>query len=112
MTAIAKRPARWTPEQLEAIRTAAVDVANQQNAQYPQYLNHWDGPEWYLVTITHEVRTKLGLAFKAGDVTLARPAAADLPPHPRYPERQYVTAYSARNRVDTSIRIEHTRRMA
>jgi hypothetical protein len=59
---------------------------------------HW--ANWRLVEITDRVTTKMGVAFEAGDVVLARPTAdaprvngAELP----------VTCYSFRNGIDTAV---------
>jgi hypothetical protein len=61
---------------------------------YPQYRGHWRGSEWKLVLLRRDIRTKMGLAFERGDVTISRPAQD----HPGY-----VDAYSTRNNVDTRI---------
>lgn len=72
-----------------------VEAAERAHAQYPQYDVHWRDPKWRLARVTKRVRTKMGLAFEAGDVTIA---------HEREDEEgEWVTAYSLRNECDTSI---------
>lgn len=43
-------------------------VIDNLHSQYPQYKNHFD--DWQMVTVTQDVTTKAGQAFKAGDKTL------------------------------------------
>ncbi len=69
--------------------------AELQNARYPQYKGHWDGPEWKLFLVTQDIRTKMGLAFLAGEVTLAKVMFLD--------GRAVVSAYSTLNGVDTIL---------
>ena len=76
-------------------KQAIIEQANRDHAQYPQYRGHWDGPEWILVRFKKAIKTKMGLAFERGDVTVAR---AD-----RGGDSKYITAYSFRNRIDTSV---------
>lgn len=64
-------------------------------AQYPQYSGHWEG--WRVGQVTRRVKTKMGVAFEAGDLALVAPERQ------RYQTRGYVTAYSERNQIDTSI---------
>lgn len=73
--------------------------ADDRHTQYPQYAGHWDGPQWRLVRFTRHVATKGGCRFAAGDYTIA-----DLSPNPLPAVPQpYVTAYSARGHVNTSV---------
>lgn len=75
-----------------------VEQAALAHAEYPQYDGHWDGPEWFLVKFTRRVRTKSGVAFEPGDVSIARsPEDGD----------EYPTAYSLRNKIDTSVDWDH-----
>jgi hypothetical protein len=69
------------------------DIANAANSQWPQYRGHWDGPEWKLVQMSARTRTKLGVAFEAGDITLAH----------RDPQFRGWFAYSVRNNIDTLV---------
>lgn len=70
-------------------------IAAEAHASYPQYRGHWDDHRWRLVQITNRVTTKAGVAFEAGDITIAR----------RSWSRGDWIAYSIRNGVDT--RIDH-----
>ena len=69
--------------------------AEVEHRRYPQYEGHWSGPEWRVARITRDVRTKMGPSFVAGDVTIVR---SDEEGDPRW-----VTAYSTRTKIDTSI---------
>lgn len=61
--------ARTLPRHLLDTTTADLRaIADFENRKYPQYAGHWDGPEWILVEITTDVRTKLGRAFFAGEL--------------------------------------------
>lgn len=77
------------------------NAASAQMAQYPQYQGHFT--KYRLVKIKCEVKTKTGLAFKRGEYAIA------IQPHeeiPRLPSAgRFVTAWSRRNRVDTSVRV-------
>ena len=88
------------------MRQNIIDTAARAHAQYPQYAGYWNGPEWKLVVVTRDVKTKMGLAFRAGDYTLARPDTA-IPGDK--PGAAYVTAYSVRNRINTRIKAAHVR---
>jgi hypothetical protein len=72
-------------------------MAAAQVAEYPQYIGHFDA--YTLVRIKRPIRTKLGLAFDAGEVAIAAPGAAPiLGGGPRFR-----TVWSLRNRIDTSV---------
>lgn len=75
------------------ITRAIIAEADAAHAAWPHYRNHWSGSEWFLVRITHRVTTKTGRAFEKGDITLAQ---ADR-------NGPWLTAYSRRNRIDTSV---------
>jgi hypothetical protein len=66
---------------------------------YPQYAGYWDG--WTLARIRTRVVTKMGVAFEAGDVVLAKP-------NPfvgwAFPIGEEAAAYSVRNGINTAIR--------
>lgn len=79
---------------LEALK----DIAAAQVAQYPQYRGHFDG--YRLVRIKRAVRTKLGLAFAAGEYAIAAPARPTVLP---MTGSRYVTVWSLRNGIDTSV---------
>ncbi len=76
--------------QIEAVILAAED----RHSRYPQYKGHWRTPEWRPVRLKRGLRTKMGQAFEKGDLTVAR--------QDRGPE--FVTVYSFRNGIDTSVR--------
>jgi len=77
------------------LKEYVIAQAEAEHRQYPQYQDHWSGPEWRLARITRGVRTKMGQAFVTGDVTIIRPN--------RDGDPRFVTAYSTRNKIDTSI---------
>ncbi len=74
---------------LRAMIVAAADAAH---TQWPQYAGKWNGPEWEIVRVRAQVKTGLGIAFEAGDVTIAH--------------RQFLggwIAYSIRNTINTQL---------
>lgn len=75
-----------------------IAAAEEAHASLPQYEGHWSTGEWFLVRFTRRVRTKMGVAFERGDVTIAHA--------PRYRDQwdDCPTAYSLRNEIDTSVR--------
>lgn len=90
--------------------------ADADHAQYPQYAGHWD--DWRLAEITRDVKAHGAYAFRKGDLVLVSPEVwtEQVPPRGRFepdvtkwPERQFATAYSARNKVDTAVRPEWVR---
>lgn len=107
MKTLTTKAPRLSTAARNVLRATIVAQAAERHAPYPQYAAHWDGPEWQLVTITKRVKTKLGVAFEPGDVTLARADRGDGYPHPK--GWTFLMAYSVRNGIDTSVRVEHTR---
>lgn len=88
--------ARTLPRHLLDTTTADLRaIADFENRKYPQYAGHWDGPEWILVEITTDVRTKLGRAFFAGELALAKRDTLE--------GKSVWTAYSRSNRCNTVI---------
>jgi len=77
--------------EFDRMRAQLRGIADRQNAQWPQYRGHWDGPEWIVVQIHQRVSTKLGVAFERGDYAIAKKG-----------EFGWV-AYSDRNAIDTHI---------
>lgn len=79
------------------IREAIYAAIDAELGQYPQYKDH--ARTWALGFITAPTRTKRGIAFRTGDVVL----------YTTRDERMgdvtdgFVSAYSVRNGVDTSI---------
>jgi hypothetical protein len=78
-------------------------MASQQLAAYPQYANYHAG--WVRAQVNKDVKTKLGLAFRKGDVVLVDPKVRDLTGQSfaKRKELRSVTAYSFRNKVHTSV---------
>lgn len=87
-------------------KAVLVAEAEAQNAKYPQYKGHWDGPEWKLFMIRKNVRTKMGLAFEKGEVVLGKVNSTPIFSGP-YAGQQSFTCYSAKNRIDTGLRACH-----
>ncbi len=83
-----------TIESLKA--TAAAQVA-----RYPQYRGHF--ASYRLVRIKSDVKTKAGLAFARGEYAIATERKDELPGLPS--SGKYVTVWSRRNSVDTSVRV-------
>jgi len=76
-------------------------VAAAQVSRYPQYAGHF--ADYRLVRIRKDVTTKAGLAFRHGEYALATEHRDELPDLPS--SGKYVTVWSRRNRVDTSVRV-------
>jgi hypothetical protein len=85
---------------IAATVASLIAEAEEANAKYPQYAGHWDG--WRVIEVARSVRTKLGEAFQSGDLVLCRPG--QLPDAPGF-----VTCYSRRNGVDTSVPVDAVR---
>lgn len=81
----------------ETDRLNLVNVANAQTAQWPQYRGHFDA--YRIGRITRDVKTKLGLAFRKGDVVIWTIGERDLGNGPEVT----FTAWSVRNRCDTGV---------
>ena len=77
------------------LRKDIAAIAAWQHSQYPQYKGYWDGPEWVLVRVTRNVRTKLGQAFTKGEIALAKPDVLEGKP--------VWCAYSLNNHCNTII---------
>lgn len=85
-------PANATPE---AIRRNIIAHAAKAHEDLPQYDGAWE--DWTLVEVTGTVRTKLGLAFEKGDITIGR---YEQGLGMAYPGRW--TLYSIRNGINTA----------
>jgi hypothetical protein len=85
---------------LQATLKHLQSTATQQVAQWPQYAGHFSG--YALVRIKSEVKTKAGLAFTSGEYALATKHRDELPGLPS--SGRFVTVWSRRNKVDTSVR--------
>lgn len=66
-------------------------------SRYPQYAGHFDN--YRMVRIKRDVRTKMGLAFRAGEIAIAAPTA-----RLGIPGERFVTVWSFSNQIDTSVR--------
>lgn len=88
-------------ELVATIREMIVTTAAEKHAAYPQYEGHWSGEEWQLGIVGEAIRTKLGLAFDAGDVVLYKLTSAQ--EMVQGSDGAFVTAYSVRNGVGTRI---------
>jgi hypothetical protein len=75
--------------------------AAQSHTQYPQYEGHWDS--WKPVEVLRRVVTKAGVAFEKGDVSIVEPLSSIT--------GEFVTVYSFRNGVDTSIKATYVKRL-
>lgn len=67
-------------------------IAEVKSSIYPQYQGYWDG--WVLVRVKKTIRTKMGVAFEKGDLTLMDPEIEC---------DEFVTCYSIRNDINTLI---------
>lgn len=85
---------------LAATLTSLKATAAAQVARHPQYKNHFTG--YRLVRVKCDVKTKAGLAFARGEFAIATEKKDDLPGLPS--SGRYVTVWSRRNQVDTSVR--------
>lgn len=86
---------------LAATLTSLKAIAAGQVAQYPQYKNHF--ASYRLVRIKCEVKTKAGLAFARGEFAIATEKTDELPGLPS--SGKFVTVWSRRNKIDTSVRM-------
>lgn len=77
-----------------------IQQAESQLSAYPQYKGHWNN--WVVVKVLKTIKTKLGVAFHAGDLVLANPILRTNEYVRRNPKR-FVTCYSFRNQCDTSV---------
>lgn len=59
-------------DDLEMVKAGIKTLAVKWHAQYPQYVGHWDGPEWRLAYAKREITLKGGLTVRKGDYVIAR----------------------------------------
>lgn len=88
-------------ELVATIRRMIVEAADEAHAAFGQYEGYWSGEEWQLGMITRATRTRLGLAFDAGDVVLYKLTTAQ--EMVQGSDGAFVTAYSMRNGVNTRV---------
>jgi len=79
------------------IKSTIKAKAEAAHAAYPQYKNHWNG--WALVQVTKIVKTKFGVAFLKGEMSLGK----------YEPETGFWTVYSVSNKIDTSVNAKHVK---
>lgn len=100
---------------LDSLASMLRAEAEAAHVQYPQYDKFWDG--WRVAEINRTVKTKLGTAFRAGDLVLVSPETRteQVPPRPlhtdfaNWPEKTFATAYSRNNKCNTSVPVEWVR---
>jgi len=85
---------------LNATLGCLLSTASAQVAQWPQYTGHFTG--YKLVRLKCDVKTKCGLAFKRHEYAIAAPYRNALPSLPS--SGKFITVWSRRNKVDTSVR--------
>lgn len=91
-----------TPAEIQEQKRRVIAAADAAHTQYPQYAGHWDGLEWALARVRKPIRTKMGLSFEKGDITIVKPD--DIEPSPYHAHKgPFVVAYSLRTHIDTSI---------
>ena len=75
-------------------------IAASQVSNYPQYAGHFDN--YVLIKIKKDIKSKLGISFKAGELAIAAPGVREFKDSAGK-NRKMVTAWSTRNEIDTSI---------
>ena len=85
------------PVTLECLKATATT----QVARYPQYKGHF--ANYRLVRVKCDVKTKMGLAFTRGEYAIATEKKDELPGLPS--SGKFVTVWSRRNQIDTSVRV-------
>lgn len=81
-----------TLQSLQATAAAQVD---------PQYKHHFVA--YRLVRVMRDIKTKMGLAFARGEYAIATEKKDELPGLPS--SGKYVTVWSRKNKIDTSVRV-------
>ena len=78
-----------------------IQKAEQQVQRYPQYKGHFD--DYVLVRVRRNIKTKMGLSFIKDELTIANPKihCPEFGPLVNVP---FVTVWSSRNAIDTSIK--------
>src|SRR5258708_622441 len=93
-----------TMNSLEAVRKSIIESAEQVTAKYPQYRGKWNDHK--LVRVKRTIKTKLGVAFVAGEVTVAQDATLGLLPQYQDEVKGCVSAWSKRNGIDTLLKFK------
>ncbi len=89
---------------LQAVRSSIIESAEQATSQYPQYRGHWN--ECKLVRIKRTIKTKLGVAFIKGEVSVAQDAGKGLLPQYAAELAGCVSVWSKSNKVDTVLKLK------
>lgn len=86
---------------LAATLKSLKSTAAAQVAEHPQYARHF--ASYRLVRVKRDIHTKAGLAFARGEFAIATEKKDELPGLPS--SGKFVTVWSRRNKIDTSIRV-------
>ena len=86
----------------DSFRAALIATAEKQVAAFPQYRGHFTGS--VLGRVRRTLKTKSGIAAVAGETVLINPGSCEVSTNVRGATHAYVTFWSSRNGVDTSIR--------
>ena len=89
---------------LQEVRKSIIESAEQATAKYPQYRGKWNDHK--LVRVKRTIKTKLGVAFVAGEVTVAQDATVGLQPQYQEEVKGCVSAWSKRNGIDTLLKLK------
>ena len=73
-------------------------------AAYPQYRGKWDGCK--LLKVKRTIKTKLGVAFIKGEVSVGQDSTIGLLPQYAAECEGFITVWSKSNRCDTSVRVK------
>lgn len=84
------------------IKDKLVALANILMSKYPQYKNHFN--DYILIEVKKDIKTKMGLAFSKGELTIALPEIR-ISTGVDGKTRNTITAFSFSNKADTSIPI-------
>lgn len=89
---------------LQEVRSSIIESAEQATAKFPQYRGKWDGHK--LIRVKRTIKTKLGVAFVAGELTVAQDATLGLQPKYQDEVKGCVSAWSKRNGIDTILKLK------
>lgn len=98
------RPTHTAPS--ATVLANLVAQAQADMAKYPQYKGHFAG--YVLVRIERTITTKMGVAFRAGEMAIAAPVTHESVSAAGKAGR-FATVYSHSNRCDTSVPADSVR---
>ena|ERR1019366_8346365 len=103
--------ATLTESHLEPLRLELIERAAASMAKYPQYNGHF--LDYMLVRVNRDIKTKAGLAFSKGEITIAKPDAAilEFSFDAKLIGKSFLTVWSFKNTVDTSIQEAHIKQL-